>query len=286
MGRLLAALVPALFPVLVAPQPAMSVGCAGGSPPAILHLVEGGGWGCQITPAIPQFFQVAVVAAVVPVAKIRFSLPDPPFGTVVGEQYHYPYSGNRVTGMEMNLGGCSGAETLVLATLTIIIPGGTFGGCQEWRVDDGCEAVDCTGVTRTAYAMHQGFSDPGPACEVCLNYFQECVALPPYDLGPPCGDGNVPVDVELSWSGSPPVNGWFLKIGTDPTLATAQSFYVGDNVFSPDFLLPGTTYYWSVAYDLTGEACAGGASPVYSFTTAGPTPAEPTTWGRIKALYR
>lgn len=286
MSRLLPALVLASFGFSSTPPPAMSAECAGGSPYAVLHLVESGSWGCQIVPANPYVFQVDVIAVVVPVTKIRFSLPDPPFGTVTGEVYHYPYTGDRVTGVEMDLGGCTGAETRVLATLTIFIPEGTFGGCGDWKVDDGCEAVDCAGVTRAAYAMHQSFNDSGDLCPVCANYFQECVALPPYDLSPPCGALGVATDANLSWNGLPPTNGWFLVIGTDPTLAAGQNFYVNGNTFSPDFLLSNTTYYWRVAYDLTGEACGGGVSPIHSFATAGPTPATPETWGRIKALYR
>jgi len=260
--------------------------CPGGSERAVLRLSVGGSAGCLIVPAFPPLVEVAVLADIVPVAKIRFSLPDPPFGTLVGETYNYPYTGDRVAGMEMDLGGCASAGTVVLATLTILNPTGMLGECQDWRVDDGCETVDCNGFTQPAWSMHQSFSDPVASCPTCDNYWQECVAMPPYALDPPCDAGDVPVDAQLSWSGVSPLGKWRVRIGTDPDLAAGQNFWLDEATFTPGFLLPATTYYWQVAADLTGEACNGGVSAIHSFTTQGPTPAARESWGRVKALYR
>jgi len=237
-------------------------------------------------PAFPVLVDVNVVATYVPISKIRFSLPDPPFGTLAGEVYHFPYVGDRVNGIEMDVSGCSGPGGTILATLTVVSPTGTIGLCQDWRVDDGCETIDCNGFTQPAWSMHESFSDPVASCPLCDNWWQECVAMPPYALDPPCDAADVPVDVQLSWSGTAPLGKWWLLIGTDPGLAGAQQFWLDAATFAPDFLLSGTRYYWQVAADLTGEACNGGVSAIHSFTTEGPTAVAHESWGSVKALYR
>lgn len=284
----------ALFPIIllfglaedvVAEPPVSGPLCDGGSGQAILSLAAGGSSACFFSPSVPgsSLLEISVQAQVVPVTKIRFSLPDPPVGTLIGEQFHFPFTGDRVTGVEVDLGGCSNAGVLTLATLTILLPD-TVAECAGWQVDSGCEVVDCDGSTRSAYATHHAIGLEASSCSLCEAYWQECFALPPYDLFPVCEAADVPLGVQLSWTASP-LAPKQLRIGTDPTLVTSQTIQLEENTYSPGFLQIGTTYYWNVGIDLTGDVCAGGVSPIYSFTTVGTLAAVERTWSGVKILY-
>jgi hypothetical protein len=260
--------------------------CAGGgSGQAILSLSSGGSSGCDVTSGYPSpyIMEVQVLAGITPATSIHFSLQDPPFGTVISEAYAVPHAGDRTTGVDVDLGDCSSAGNYLLLTLAIELPTGAIGGCYPWEVDDGAEVIDCDGVAHAAYTTHHFFGDA--PCEGCLNYWQECFALAPYDLSPACGTTDVPLDVMLSWTESSPANKW-VRITTDPSFTNPSVYTVSGNSFSPDFLERSTTYYWNVSVDLTGDVCDGGVSSVYSFTTEGVIAAKGRPWGAIKVLYR
>lgn len=73
-----------------------------------------------------------------------------------------------------------------------------------------------------------------------------------------------------------------LYFGTDADPPLVAS-YLEDFMYDPGPLQPLTTYYWKVqAVDTDTGATM---SDVWSFTTEGPVPAEPTSWGRIKSLF-
>lgn len=105
------------------------------------------------------------------------------------------------------------------------------------------------------------------------------------DRSPANGATGVPLDADLSWTASycyvagdcfgDQCRG--VLFGTDPgNLAT----FAYTNPFEPGPLQPNTTYYWSVYNNAA-------SSSLWSFTTAeGPVATEPTTWSRVKALYR
>jgi hypothetical protein len=263
-----------------------------------LALAQGEPLGCQwaLGPG-PQLVQVTVTLLTAPAGKVRFSLPDPPFGTLVGEGWNFPFTGDRLNGMEMQL-GCSGGGLVVLGTLAVLLEPGVTVPCTQWKVADGCEAEDCNGSLRPAMAATFTFitSQDPYGCNTC---FQYCQGLPPYDLYPPAGATQVPLDVELSW-GAPifeypyPDLECGIWIGTDPACSGGQGFLIPCDApaIVLDFLEPSTTYYWRGIWRvLFGSGCSSGSgdagvSPVHSFTTAGPTAAEPSTWGRVKAMYR
>lgn len=240
---------------------------------------------------IPGFDMVKVVLLTAPVATIRFSLPDPPFGTVTDETWNYPFTGDRVNGMEMSLGGCPSGH-VVLGTITIISETGV-GGCLQWKVDDGCEAEDCDGVLRPSVAQSFNISDVGVTCDAC---FQQCQSLPPYDLYPPDGATEVPTNVAFSWMGSPAVPDpsleRYIRISTDSACNTGQTVVVPSDAdsISVDFLQPSTTYYWQAGWRyLFGSGCSSGdsgESAIQSFTTSSTVATQPTTWSHVKALYR
>jgi hypothetical protein len=233
-----------------------------------------------------------VSVTAVPFRRARLSLPNPPWGTVVGESWNFPFTGDRVTGMEFDLGNCFPPGG-VLGVLTIFVDPGTNAACTPWKIDDGAEIEDCDGVTRAGVSPPNHITTVAMECECC---FQCCQGLPPYGLFPTDGAAAVPVNVELSWSGvpdglDPSIHSCWVRIGTDPDCATAQMLLVDCDVesFSPDFLQPETTYYWQVGWNAsTGSGCSAGAmgeAPIQSFTTEDVLPVTPATWGKIKAMY-
>ncbi|HEU4366386.1 MAG TPA: hypothetical protein VFT13_13085 [Candidatus Krumholzibacteria bacterium] len=239
----------------------------------------------------PFLGEVKVVLYTAPVGTVRFSLPDPPFGSVIGETWNFPFTGDRVNGMEMELGGCL-SEVVVLGTLTIFSSTGV-GGCLPWKVDDRCEAEACNGELRPAVAPSFNISDPGVFCDDC---FQRCQSLPPYDLNPPDGATEVLPGVAFSWSGPPgitdPALECYIRISTDPACGSGEIVVVpcDTRTISLEFLELGTTYHWQAGWRyLFGSGCSSGnfgESAIHSFTTSTVVAVEHSTWGRVKALYR
>lgn len=235
---------------------------------------------------------VLVTVTTLPASKVRFSLPDPPFGIGISE-YWEPHTGDRINGMEFDL-GCTGPQSvqLYLGAITFFVTGSL--PCTTWEVDADCEVEDCNGVPRLAESIHNTFST-GIECVYC---FQQCKYFPPYNLDPPTGATNVSPDAALSfdWDLGPYADDpqssvtASIAIGTDPNCADWQTVSVNRSTRSIvlDFLEPATTYYWSAIWGDQFTACSpyGARSEVHSFTTAGIVAVEATTWGRIKSMYR
>lgn len=274
-----------------------AAGACDGSTHAYFNLTAPGGWVNACTQSFGNLVpgvlgQVEVQVFSVPFSKARFVLPDPPFGVVLDEVWNYPATGDRHTGIELDV-GCSGGGA-VLGVLTILVESGTVGPCAPWKVMDGAEIDDCAGNTRVSQAVDHTFSYP--PYEFCGCCFQCCQTLPPYGLHPPDGAQAVPFEVELSWTGPPEAPDEYtecwIRIGTDPTCASGQTYAVpcDTKTFSPDFLAPETTYYWQAGWSIvSGSGCSSGSSgtsAVHAFTTTGPIAVEQSTWGRVKAMYR
>ena len=272
--------------------------CEAGSPPAYFFLSQYGGDASQCTESLDSPLEEIIVDVIlVPSKKVRFSIPDPPFGTVQGETWNFPHTGDRIHGLELDLGDCSGSYVR-LGVLTVLIPNGIT-GCVPWKVDDGCEIADCAGAVRTGVAWEIRFSNPATWC---YNYcWQWCRHLPPYNLLPADGAVGVATDAVLSWTQqfdtSLPPEAYesmrcSVRFGTDPACDAGQEFVVPCNqvTFAPNFLQPSTKYFWRTTWlVLAGSGCSnasGGMSPIYSFTTAPPIAVNGLTWGRVKSLYR
>ncbi len=240
---------------------------------------------CNISTGPFPVVQVEVVAITNPAGKVRITVPNPPIGEVLGETWNFPYTGDRINGMELNL-GCAGPTIVVLGTLTVLFT--TPAQCEFWTIGAGSEVEDCDGDVQLSDVLP---SQIGNGCGAC---FQNCMGLAPYNLYPPDGAAAVPVDVEFTWEGSWgfQLQNCSVRIGTTPDCSDALVATVpcdgGDGIVL-DFLQPGTTYYWQASWISLGGGCSSGyfgVSPVQSFTTEGPLAVEPTTWGRIKAIYR
>lgn len=300
MSRMLTAILLCSIVMAAPPARASASVCPPGTVQTHFQLVPintAGPLGCQWVLGVnPQLLMVEVRLFTTPVGKVRFSLPDPPFGTFQGESWNFPFTGDRVNGMEMTL-GCTGAGTVTLGTLFVLLGPGENVPCTEWRVDADCEADDCSGnavLTTVSPSTFTSVADPF-TCNTC---FQYCENLPPFNLYPPDGATSVPLNVELSWEGpifnSPdPALECGIAIYTDAGCSGGQGFLVPCDapriVLS---LLPSTTYYWRASWRIMfGSGCSSGTgdagvSEVHSFTTEGPIAHEPITWGRVKAMYR
>ena len=237
-------------------------------------------WDCSLDLSVPVR-TIYVQALAQPCQRVRLSLPNPPIGQILNEQWYFPFTGDRINGMELDLGNCSSGGDVTLGAITIFaVPS----GCPAWQVDAGAEVQDCDANWHQARELP---SNMGCIGQVCIDYFQQCPGLPPFSLYPPDGATNVPTNVQLNWVEHGFYSYCSVRISTDPACGTGTSYPVdcGAQSYSPSFLQPETTYYWQVSTSF--DACnGGGLSPVHSFTTEGPIPVTTTTWGRVKAMYQ
>jgi len=272
--------------------------CPEGTRAAYIELhgdLVGSYYPCQL-PLLPGVVTLTLEAYAIPFQKIRFSLPDPPPGIfVVGESWNGTTTGDRVNGIEIDMGGCVGPGHVGIGSLTIYMDPNATIACTYWNTLQP-EVMDCLGVWHPAEAVpHEvGSGDCYDCCWQCCYS-----SLPPYDLYPPDGATNVPLNVVLSWNGTeniefPPddyySSGCYVLMGTSPACDNEQEYTVvcASQSFAPDFLQPYTTYYWRPMYRLRPEgSCAPlGIAPLHSFTTGDVIAAEPHSWGYVKSLYR
>jgi hypothetical protein len=153
-----------------------------------------------------------------------------------------------------------------------------------WKIDDGAEIEECNGDVGAGFSFPSLLTTGSSSCFDCP--FQFCPTVPPYNLSPPDEAAQVPLDVTLAWTGISFYCAVWLS--TDPACDSGQWYTPADcnaQSFSPDFLQPSTTYYWRVR--IWPDACSGqGVTAIRSFTTQGGVATTPTTWSRVKAMYR
>ena len=275
-------------------RPAVAQSCEEGSPAAYLDLqISNQPIWCQL-PFNPGVIFIDVVARSIPFHRVRFSLPDPPLGVVLDETWYGATTGDRASGMEVDMGGCAGPGDIPVGRLTVLVTAGETAPCSFWNVATGCEVQDCTGDWRPALAVdHEvGSTTCASCCFQCCYY-----ALAPYNPYPANGATSVPLNVVLSWDGTPEeaidmqYGGCSLYISTSPDCSSGDTYSVPCDVdaFAPNFLQPHTTYYWQAYWGTAPSGCTdlnSGWSPLYSFTTEGPVATETRTWGNVKAIYR
>lgn len=181
-------LLPAL--TLLSSVPARAA-CQPPSPFAYVYLEGENDWSCNLSGGF-IVVTVRIMVTCAPASRIRFSVPNPPVGTLLSESWNVPYTGDRINGMEINL-GCLPAERTQLGSMQLLI--GTV-PCTTWKVDSNVEVEDCNGDLQLALAP---FTRIGTCNEFCLL----CHVQRPYDLFPPDGATGVPVNAVLSWQGEP-----------------------------------------------------------------------------------
>jgi hypothetical protein len=240
----------------------------------------------------------------VPIQKVRLTLPDPPIGIVVGESWGVSHTGERTTGMEVDLGTCTNEGTTDIGEMLVFVPEGLT-GCGAWGVNEAtAEVQDCEGIWRPAEnPFFNSAATYGVTCARCPLSCGVC-GLPPYDFYPRDGATNVPLDVTMTWKSDPfPSLPRCSVVFTNSACEDINQFMVPcnecptpscdgptDQSFSPNFLQPGTTYYWRAEWGAFGDGGCNsgfyGIGPLHSFTTEPVTATEPVTWGKVKALYR
>lgn len=225
---------------------------------AVVHI--GDQWSCSFAPG----FQILNVnfSAAGPVATARFKV-------VASSAVTFVTPPNGEFDVSLNPCGQSGQ----LGQLIVIVPAGP--------------AVTLTVVPATGHAEIEltdcdGYSLPTvQECDLARN-------LGPYRPTPTDGATDVPTNQLLSYVGYANL----VAISTSPDMANYTVICgSGENPcplpLNPGSLAPNTTYYWQASNHCICGQVAAGHSEVFSFTT-GETPiaVQPSTWGRVKAMYR
>ena len=227
----------------------------------------------------------------IPFQKIKFTLPDPPFGTVTGEQWFFPHTGTRQTGIELDT-GCTTVGTVTLGEISLNVDYNLVSPtvCASWG-GSAAQLQNCTG--RWLPAAFESDHLGGILAQNCLctSCWQCARTLQPYNLDPPDGATNVPLDAKFSWEGMPslPYPYCRLYITRDPTCATGQDiapYPPNCGAFDPGPLSPNTTYYWRPFWNIDDGWGSHAFAAIHSFKTVGPVATTPITWGHVKAMYR
>lgn len=108
-------------------------------------------------------------------------------------------------------------------------------------------------------------------------------------LAPQDNARNVAVNSELLWVSQDDPDSYDIYFGTDYDAvlnATTSSGQWKANqsavIFKPDSLERGKTYYWRIDQIWDEDSTDNGKGSVWSFTTDGCTPAEPSIWSNVK----
>ena len=236
---------------------------------------------CDLTGGQFYMLEVRLVHTVGPVKTARFKVV--PSCPVTGGPFEF----------DLTFPNCI-ADGATMATIFVIADpcNQTYG---LWF-----DVVPATGETKIRLTDCDGYAMTGMDAFQTTDYDYPCDdvswALGPYRPTPPDGATGVPVNTVLGYVGNANVIIFSDQPFDDATewshvLCAAQPdpFYSAPPCtypVDPGPLLPYTTYYWR-AWNVPWYSYAPAAgSEVYTFTTGGPVTAEPSTWGRVKALYR
>lgn len=145
---------------------------------------------------------------------------------------------------------------------------------------------DCPLVTLCDYPVFTAVCVEGGAFTI-----KNQISPPGNPLPPDAAQNAEPVGLELQWENQDDAScipgavtqDVYLGTDPDPTLALAAIDGQGAS-FRPQPLQPFTTYFWRVSRSSTNGMSS--SSPVWSFTTGEAVAAIPSTWARIKTLYR
>ena len=214
--------------------------------------------------------------------------------THIGDDWNFPSYGTSVTGVAISYGGCQPAPTYLGKAIFL----GSSTPCTDIWIDpdpneytyNSVLAADCD----TNIVFPTGLTSP-VNCGTCGN-------SPPYNLLPADGTVGISLTPTLAWDWDPPtacregigMTVYSVYLGTHPDSFSLVGGFVTDGYTTHHELAvgplqPGTVYYWRVWVKDEWWDCPGwkeSLSVIQSFTTEGSTPNEPTTWGRIKSLYR
>lgn len=227
-----------------------------------------------------------VVNSFTPLMAVEFAAPVP--GCFAGASWVSDTEvigvaiGDSQNGVSIGFGQCLSAPIHVL-TVNIMTQGQTETCCLypvvEHPYTGDVAAVDCS----PAVIVAQG---AGGVVSSRLLWVG--------DPSPPDNATEQPVNTTLSWGVNAcglyvlmgtPMDWLFFGTTPDPPLVSWPKYAMQEipQPHDPGPLAPSTTYYWKVKH---WDPIGGVESPVWQFTTEAAVPVEPTTWGRVKALYR
>jgi hypothetical protein len=226
----------------------------------------------------------------------QFRVEPLDYSTVhLGDSWSVPTAiGTSADGVALVYGACLDAPTYLGYAHFWVVSGPT---CADFRVvadpassSGEIEWVDCSGTVNYLYHGWNFRLDYDP-----------CRVPEPVGTQPPDGAGAVSLNPTLvwTWDGNHECPGGIgmvlssVYLGTSPDdldfIGAPHPGGEGTYELTVGPLPPATTHYWRVKIRDEFWECPGLTeqwSPVYSFITEGTIPVEPTTWGRIKSLYR
>jgi hypothetical protein len=201
------------------------------------------------------------------VTGFHFVAPVPPSSGLqhVADQSPYYLFGNSQTGVDVAIGSCQTAASIVVMTMQFYEA--TAGdACTFYGAQPGALRSDCYFTDLPTYVVGVMLNSDGTCTEA-------------KHLAPADGATNVPLTTSLSWTPGYSCylqGGPLIFFGTAPNPPQVACCATSPYVVGP--LQPGTKYYWKIADP--------GAGSVWSFTTTNSVAVKPSTWGAIKALYR
>jgi hypothetical protein len=251
---------------------------------------------CEFTVQPPGQVRMAyvVVDHAIPFTSLRFQVTPPACSGFTFLQLTpsalYIATGDLVNGFVVN-GPCTTSPFDNHVATILYLTGVAPTPCCEWELAPWphssrgeVEIEGCDGYV--------GFAE---AHKASLNGYCLCdiydFALGPYRPSPLDGETDVNRILSLSWEQGCCDN-MTLYLSTDPFTGfpADKIVYEGptQHPYDPGLLLPNTTYYWRVVeWSNISPHGYDGQGRVWSFTTGEITvPAEPSTWGRVKALYQ
>ena len=228
---------------------------------------------------------ITIGISAVPFTKAKLSIPNPPGGTIVGENWFFPHTGDHASGVEIALPSCSSDAIVNLGEVYVDFPSDPA-PCSSglfWNFG-ASQILVCSGLWLPVGSTGQNFGSGGQCC----GYWQACFDLPPFNLYPPDGATNILLNTDLWWIDNGGIN-CAVDMGTQPDCSQMQTYMMDCNQDKWDvqFLQPATTYYWRVRrWNPYDPWCGGTYSAVHHFTTVATVAVEPVTWGHVKSMYR
>ena len=213
-----------------------------------------------------------------PAKGLEFTLPEF-YATVHELNFAYPVTGDLETSAFLDFGDCLSGQIQIFSMRIEV--------SNDWG---------CPGLIR---GVGQFLPSLVGCDDVRRDIAPPCSAGPPDLLTPPDSATSVPLSPLLSWNwdlgaqqycfeglGVPVFS---IEYGTDPEDLSQRIGVLENHDWTLDSLQPDTRYFWRVKIDDSFWVYAGtdfNYSEIRTFTTEGPVPVKPVTWGELKTYLK